>query len=495
VKLVAEVGVGTVAAGVSKAHADVVLISGHDGGTGAAPLTSLKHAGAPWELGLAETQQTLVLNGLRDRIVVQTDGQMKTGRDVVVAALLGAEEFGFATAPLVVSGCVMMRVCHLDTCPVGVATQNPELRARFTGQPEFVVTFFEYIAEEVRELLAQLGFRSLDEAIGRVDALDTREAIDHWKASGLDLTPILEVPTPGNGTALRHVNPQDHGLEKALDHTLIASSADALERGEKVRFSLAVRNVNRTVGTMLGHEVTKRWGADGLPDDTIDVTLTGSAGQSFGAFLPRGITLRLFGDANDYLGKGLSGGRLVVRPDRAAGFAAEQNIIAGNVIAYGATQGEIFLRGQVGERFCVRNSGATAVVEGVGDHGCEYMTGGTVVVLGRTGRNFAAGMSGGVAYVLDLRVGRVNPELVDLQPLDADDAEALRALVSRHREATESAVAWRLLQDWEAAARRFTKVVPRDYARVVAVRRQAESEGLDLDGDEVWTRIMEAAHG
>jgi glutamate synthase (NADPH/NADH) large chain len=493
VKLVAEVGVGTVAAGVSKAHADVVLISGHDGGTGAAPLTSLKHAGAPWELGLAETQQTLVYNGLRDRIVVQTDGQMKTGRDVVVAALLGAEEFGFATAPLVVSGCVMMRVCHLDTCPVGVATQNPELRQRFTGRPEFVVTFFEYIAEEVRELLAQLGFRSLDEAIGQVGSLDTSDAVDHWKASGLDLAPVLAVPTPPNGSALRHTSAQDHGLEKALDHTLIESSADALERREPVRISLPVRNVNRTVGTMLGHEVTKAWGADGLPDDTIDITLTGSAGQSFGAFLPRGVTLRLFGDANDYLGKGLSGGRLVVRPDRSAAFSAEQNIIAGNVIAYGATQGEIYLRGQAGERFCVRNSGATAVVEGVGDHGCEYMTGGTVVVLGRTGRNFAAGMSGGTAYVLDLRVGRVNGDLVDLGPLDDEDAELLRGVVARHREETESAVAWRLLQDWEAAAKRFTKVVPRDYARVVAVRRQAEQEGLDLDGDVVWARIMEAS--
>jgi glutamate synthase (NADPH/NADH) large chain len=487
--------VGTVAAGVSKAHADVVLISGHDGGTGASPLTSLKHAGAPWELGLAETQQTLVLNGLRDRIVVQTDGQLKTGRDVVIAALLGAEEFGFATAPLVVSGCVMMRVCHLDTCPVGVATQNPELRKRFSGRPEFVVTFFEYIAQEVREYLAQLGFRSMAEAIGHVETLDTTAAVDHWKASGLDLSRVLAVLDTPDGTALHCTTKQDHGLEKAMDHTLIDLAQEALESREPVRIALPVRNVNRTVGTMLGHEVTKRWGAAGLPDDTIDITLTGSAGQSFGAFVPAGITLRLFGDANDYLGKGLSGGRIVVRPDRAAGFAAEQNVIAGNVIGYGATAGELFIRGQVGERFCVRNSGATAVVEAVGDHGCEYMTGGTVVVLGRTGRNFAAGMSGGTAYVLDLRRHRVNGELVELQELDEGDAELLRDLVTRHREETESAVAWRLLQDWEGALTRFTKVMPRDYARVLAVRRVAQDEGLDLDGDEVWARIMEASNG
>jgi glutamate synthase (NADPH) large chain len=495
VKLVAEVGVGTVAAGVSKAHADVVLISGHDGGTGASPLTSLKHAGAPWELGLAETQQTLMLNGLRDRIVVQTDGQLKTGRDVVVAALLGAEEFGFATAPLVVSGCVMMRVCHLDTCPVGVATQNPALRERFSGSPDFVVTYFEYIAQEVREYLAELGFRSLDEAVGHVEVLDTRTAVDHWKASGLDLTPILAVPPVADDAPRRKLALQDHGLEKALDHSLIEQAGDALQRGEPVRIALPVRNVNRTVGTMLGHEVTKRWGEAGLPDDTLDITLTGSAGQSFGAFVPRGITLRLLGDANDYLAKGLSGGRVIVRPDRAAGFAAEQNIIAGNVVAYGATSGEVFIRGQVGERFCVRNSGAIAVVEGVGDHGCEYMTGGTVVVLGRTGRNFAAGMSGGQAYVLDLRGIRVNGELVDVLPLDDADAALVVDLVTRHRAETESAVAWRLLQDWDAARARFSKVMPRAYAKVIQVRREAEAEGLDLDSDEVWKRIMEASRG
>ncbi|MGW7556426.1 glutamate synthase large subunit, partial [Streptomyces rimosus] len=398
VKLVSEVGVGTVAAGVSKAHADVVLISGHDGGTGASPLTSLKHAGGPWELGLAETQQTLLLNGLRDRIVVQTDGQLKTGRDVVIAALLGAEEYGFATAPLVVSGCVMMRVCHLDTCPVGIATQNPTLRERFSGKAEYVVNFFEFIAEEVRELLAELGFRTLDEAIGHADLLDTARAVNHWKAQGLDLAPLLHVPELPEGAVRHRITAQDHGLAKALDNELIKLAADALsadtaEAAEPVRAQVAIRNINRTVGTMLGHEVTKKFGGAGLPDDTIDITFTGSAGQSFGAFLPRGITLRLEGDANDYVGKGLSGGRIVVRPDRGADHLAEYSTIAGNTLAYGATGGELFLRGKVGERFCVRNSGATVVSEGVGDHGCEYMTGGHAVVLGETGRNFAAGMS------------------------------------------------------------------------------------------------------
>src|SRR5215467_9185328 len=426
VKLVAEVGVGTVAAGVSKAHADVVLISGHDGGTGAAPLTSIKHAGAPWEIGLAETQQTLLRNGLRDRIVVQADGQLKTGRDVIIAALLGAEEFGFASAPLVVSGCVMMRVCHLDTCPVGVATQNPELRKRFTGQPEFVVNFFEFIAEEVREYLGALGCRTLDEAVGRADLLDTAKAVGHWKAAGLDLTPVLHLPELPDGTARSHRTSQDHGLDRALDHTLIQLAEGALADGSPVTLNLPVRNVNRTVGTMLGYEVTKRWGGDGLPPDTISVAFTGSAGQSFGAFLPRGITLRLAGDANDYLGKGLSGGRIVVAPDPAAPFAAETQIIAGNVIGYGATGGEIFLRGIVGERFCVRNSGAVAIAEGTGDHGCEYMTGGTVVVLGKTGRNFAAGMSGGTAYLLDPDPRRVNTGMADLEPVAAADADLLR---------------------------------------------------------------------
>ncbi|MSW11483.1 MAG: glutamate synthase large subunit, partial [Actinobacteria bacterium] len=398
VKLVSEIGVGTVAAGVAKAHADVVLISGHDGGTGASPLTALKHAGAPWELGLAEVQQTLMLNGLRDRIVVQTDGQLKTGRDVVIAALLGAEEFGFATAPLVVMGCVMMRVCHLDTCPVGVATQNPILRERFTGKPEFVETFFEYIAEEVREYLAELGFRTLVEAVGHAEFLDIENAVKHWKTAGLDLAPILHVPE-GDPSAPRHQQvAQDHGLDRALDVELISLCAPALELAEPVRARLAIRNVNRTVGTMLGSEVTRRYGGAGLPDGTIDLTFVGSAGQSFGAFVPAGITLRLVGDANDYVGKGLSGGRIVVHPDPKATFLAESNIVAGNVIGYGATSGEIFLRGRVGERFCVRNSGVTAVVEGVGDHACEYMTGGRVVVLGSTGRNLGAGMSGGIGY-------------------------------------------------------------------------------------------------
>jgi len=490
VKLVAEVGVGTVAAGVSKAHADVVLISGHDGGTGAAPLTSLKHAGGPWELGLAETQQTLLVNGLRDRITVQVDGQLKTGRDVVVAALLGAEEYGFATAPLVVSGCIMMRVCHLDTCPVGVATQNPELRKRFSGRPEFVVTFFEYVAQEVRQYLAALGFRSLDEAIGRADVLDVSPAVDHWKASGLDLTPLLHVPDLPDGAARRRLVDQDHGLEKALDHQLLELGRDALERGEPVRAQLPIRNVHRTVGTMLGHEVTKRYGGAGLPDGTIDITLTGSAGQSFAAFLPSGITLRLEGDANDYLAKGLSGGRVVVRPDRGATFRAERNVIAGNVIAYGGTGGELFVRGLAGERFCVRNSGVRAVVEGVGDHGCEYMTGGTVVVLGPTGRNFAAGMSGGVAYVLDLRTERVNAGMVDLDPLDEDDRRTLRRAVGHHLEETGSTVAGELLADWDTALPRFTKVMPKDFKRVLAASAAAEREGRD-----VVDAIMEASHG
>ncbi|GII02501.1 glutamate synthase large subunit [Planobispora takensis] len=477
VKLVAEVGVGTVAAGVSKAHADVVLISGHDGGTGASPLTSLKHAGAPWELGLAETQQTLLLNGLRDRIVVQVDGQLKTGRDVVIAALLGAEEYGFATAPLVVSGCIMMRVCHLDTCPVGVATQNPELRKRFGGKPEFVVNFFEFIAEEVREYLAQLGFRSLDEAIGHAELLDTASAEDHWKAAGLDLSPILHRPELPESAALRRTVEQDHGLAAALDNTLIQLAEGALNEGRRVTLDLPIRNVNRTVGTMLGHEVTKRYGGAGLPDNTIDVRFTGSAGNSFGAFVPKGITLRLTGDANDYLGKGLSGGRITVQPHDAAPL--DGHIIAGNVALYGATSGEVFVRGVMGERFCVRNSGATAVVEGVGDHGCEYMTGGKVVVLGPTGRNFAAGMSGGVAYLLDLDPARVNREMVEIETLSEADAEGLREIVETHLAETGSTVAKRLLADWDPA--RFSKIMPTDYKRVLRAAEAARLEGRDID--------------
>ncbi|MFE0174828.1 glutamate synthase large subunit [Streptomyces sp. NPDC059002] len=497
VKLVSEVGVGTVAAGVSKAHADVVLISGHDGGTGASPLTSLKHAGGPWELGLAETQQTLLLNGLRDRIVVQTDGQLKTGRDVVIAALLGAEEFGFATAPLVVSGCVMMRVCHLDTCPVGIATQNPALRDRFSGKPEFVVNFFEFIAEEVRELLAELGFRSIEEAVGHAELLDTEKAVSHWKAQGLDLAPLFHVPSLPAGAVRHQITVQDHGLEKALDNELIKLAADALAassatEAHPVRAQVAIRNINRTVGTMLGHEVTKKFGGAGLPDDTIDITFTGSAGQSFGAFVPRGVTLRLEGDANDYVGKGLSGGRIVVRPDRGADHLAEYSTIAGNTIAYGATGGELFLRGRTGERFCVRNSGATVVSEGVGDHGCEYMTGGHAVVLGETGRNFAAGMSGGIAYVVDLDRDNVNAgNLAAVEPLDETDKQWLHDVVRRHAEETGSTVAEKLLAEWAVSVDRFSKIIPSTYKAVLAAKDAAERAGLSES--EITEKMMEAA--
>ncbi|MGH3432538.1 MAG: glutamate synthase-related protein, partial [Thermocrispum sp.] len=490
VKLVSSLGVGTVAAGVAKAHADVVLISGQDGGTGAAPLNSLKHAGTPWEIGLAETHQTLMLNGLRDRITVQVDGGLKTGRDVVIAALLGAEEYGFATAPLVVEGCVMMRVCHLDTCPVGVATQNPELRERYTGQADHVVNFFLFVAHEIRELLAALGFRSLDEAIGHAELLDVDEAVAHWKASGLDLSPIFDIPTESPyGGARRKTREQDHGLDQALDHTLIQLAEAALEDAHEVQLELPVRNVNRTVGTLLGAEITRRYGGDGLPDGTIRVRLTGSAGQSLGAFLPRGVTLELVGDANDYVGKGLSGGRIVVRPHPESGFAAaEQHVIAGNVIGYGATSGEIYLRGTVGERCCVRNSGATVVAEGVGDHAFEYMTGGRAVVLGPTGRNLAAGMSGGIAYVLDLDRKQVNREMVELQEPAAEDLSWLRETVTAHHEHTGSAVAASLLGDWTRRSAGFTKVMPRDYQRVLRAIRQAQAQGRDVD-----EAIMESA--
>jgi glutamate synthase (NADPH/NADH) large chain len=482
VKLVSSLGVGTVAAGVSKAHADVVQISGHDGGTGASPMNSLKHAGTPWEIGVAETQQTLLLNGLRDRITVQVDGGMKTGRDVVIAALLGAEEYGFATAPLVVAGCVMMRVCHLDTCPVGVATQSPELRKLYTGQAEHVVTFFEFVAQEVRELLASLGFRTLDDAIGHADVLDTDKAVEHWKANGLDLAPIFEMPgeTPYGG-AKRRTRGQDHGLEHALDRTLIQLAEAALEDAHPVRLELPVRNVNRTVGTLLGSEITRRYGGEGLPDDTIHVLLTGSAGQSLGAFLPRGITLDMVGDANDYVGKGLSGGRIIVRPHPDAKFAAESQVIAGNTLAYGATSGEMFLRGQVGERFCVRNSGALVVAEGVGDHAFEYMTGGRAVVLGPTGRNLAAGMSGGVGYVLDLDRKKVNRGMVDLLTPNADDLSWLKQIVRKHHDLTHSAVAASLLGDWPRRAASFTKVMPRDYQRVLDAAKAARAAGRDVD--------------
>ncbi len=496
VKLVSENGVGTIAAGVSKAHADVVLISGHDGGTGATPLTSMKHAGAPWELGLAETQQTLLLNGLRDRIVVQVDGQLKTGRDVVIAALLGAEEFGFATAPLVVSGCIMMRVCHLDTCPVGVATQNPVLREKFAGKPEFVENFFMFIAEEVRELMAELGFRTVNEMVGQVNALDATKAASHWKAHNLNLSPVLhEADSAFMNQDLYCSSRQDHGLGKALDQQLIARCREALDSETPVRFGMKITNTNRTVGTMLGHEVTKAYGAQGLPDGTIDITFDGSAGNSFGAFVPRGITLRVHGDANDYVGKGLSGGRIVLRPaDNApTGYIAEDNIIGGNVILFGATSGQAFLRGTVGERFAVRNSGAHAVVEGVGDHGCEYMTGGKVVILGPTGRNFAAGMSGGVAFVYDpdgLLPHNLNPEMVDLDEFGDGDIEWLYDILMVHRDLTDSAVAQRILADWPRQAGDFVKVMPRDYKRVLAAIAEAERTGADVD-----ETIMAASRG
>ena len=481
VKLVAEVGVGTVAAGVAKAKSDVVLISGHDGGTGASPLTSIKHAGVPWELGLAETQQTLVLNNLRDRIVVQTDGQMKTGRDVVIGALLGAEEMGFATAPLVVLGCIMMRVCHLDTCPVGIATQNPKLREKFAGQAEHVVNFFHFIAEEVREYMAMMGFRKFEEMVGRSDLLDMRRAIDHWKAQGLDLSSVFYRPEVPEDWATHCVTTQDHGLAKALDNQIIKLAKPALERGEKVEFELPVRNINRTVGTMLGSELTRKYGFDGLPDDTITIRFKGSAGQSFGAFSPRGVTLWLEGDANDYFGKGLSGGKIIVYPPKEATFVPEENILIGNVALYGATAGSMFVRGVAGERFCVRNSGALAVVEGVGDHGCEYMTGGRVVVIGHTGRNFAAGMSGGIAYVYDPDGDfhiRCNMAMVDLEKLDEEDIEFVRGLIERHREYTGSTVAEGILAQWPAVAKKFVKVFPRDYKR--ALKEHLEDAKTDV---------------
>jgi len=499
VKLVSQSGIGAVAAGVTKALADVVLVSGHDGGTGASPLNSLKHAGTPWEIGLAETQQTLMLNGMRDRVVVQVDGQMKTGRDVIIAALLGAEEYGFATAPLVVSGCILMRVCHLDTCPVGVATQNPELRARFSGKPEFVETFFEFLAQEVREYLAELGFRSLDEAIGHAELLDVDRAIDHWKADGLDLTPILVGPEFAADEPRRNFRGQKHDLEKHFDVELIRLSQAALDHGGEVRIELPVRNTERAVGTMLGHEVTKRHGEHGLPTGTVEISLTGSAGQSFGAFLPNGITLRLEGDSNDYVGKGLSGGRIVVRPPRGAVFPAERNVIAGNVIGYGATQGSMFIRGVVGERFLVRNSGASAVVEGVGDHALEYMTGGLAVILGTTGRNLGAGMSGGTAYVYGLKPERVNRDALltgelELLPLESADIEILTDLLTQHVAETDSPLAARMLADPDGFTS-FIKVLPRDYAAVQKTRQTAVDEGLDPDGDIVWSRIMEVTGG
>jgi glutamate synthase (NADPH/NADH) large chain len=485
---------------VTKALADVVLVSGHDGGTGASPLNSLKHAGTPWELGLAETQQTLMLNGMRGRVVVQADGQMKTGRDVIVAALLGAEEFGFATAPLVVSGCILMRVCHLDTCPVGVATQNPELRARFSGKPEFLVNFFEFLAQEVREYLSELGFRSIDEAVGHAELLDVDRAIEHWKADGLDLSPILDGPVFGDDEPRSNVSKQEHELDKHFDVELIRRSAAALDHGEQVRIELPIRNTERAVGTMLGHEVTLRHGENGLPTGTIEVSLSGTAGQSLGAFLPSGITLRLEGDSNDYVGKGLCGGQIVIRPQSSSAFKAEENVIAGNVIGYGATQGSMFLRGIVGERFLVRNSGATAVVEGVGDHALEYMTGGLALILGSTGRNLGAGMSGGTAYIYDLKSESVNRDSLasgelELSPLGSADVEIVKDLLEQHFAETGSTVASAMLDDLDASMAKFVKVLPRDYAAVIATRASAVEEGLDPDGDVVWSRIMEVTGG
>ena len=495
VKLVAEVGVGTVAAGVAKAHADVVLISGYDGGTGASPVTSLKHAGVPWELGLAETQQVLVANQLRDRIVVQVDGQLKSGRDCIVAAMLGAEEFGFATAPLVVMGCVMMRVCHLNTCPVGIATQDKRLRAKFSGQPEFVENFFRYIAEEMREYMAELGVRTIDELIGRVDLLDVEPALDHWKARGLDLSQILYQPIPAPGVAIRHMREQDHGLDKSLDSTTIVPVCkDALEFGRSVAATIPIRNVNRTVGTILGYEITRRYGGAGLPDNTIKLHFNGSAGQSFGAFVPRGVSMTLEGDANDYVGKGLSGARIVVYPPRCASFIAEANILIGNVALYGATTGEAYFRGIAGERFAVRNSGADAVVEGVGDHGCEYMTGGHVVIIGATGRNFAAGMSGGEAYIYDplgLFPARCNTEMVDLEKLVSEiDEDLVRRLLTNHVQYTRSTVAQDILEHWTLNKNKFVKVMPKDYKIILAAIETARRTGIPEE-----QAIMAAAHG
>jgi glutamate synthase domain-containing protein 2/glutamate synthase domain-containing protein 3 len=477
VKLVAEVGVGTVAAGVSKAHADVVLISGDSGGTGASPLSSIKHAGIPWELGLAETQQVLVMNDLRGRIRVQTDGKLQTGRDVVIAALLGAEEFGFSTAPLVAMGCIMMRKCHLNTCPVGIATQNPALRKKFEGQPEHVINFFFFIAEQVRQHMARLGFRRFEEMVGRVDLLDTREAVDHWKARGLDLSAIFHNPEVPSRVARHCIQAQDHGLEQALDYKLIECAADALESGAAVEIKLPIRNVHRTVGAMLSGEIARRHGSAGLPGDTIRCEFSGSAGQSFGAFLANGVTLRLEGDANDYVGKGLSGGKLIVYPPRNSPFVPEENILIGNVVLYGATSGEAYFNGMAGERFAVRNSGATAVVEGLGDHGCEYMTKGLVVVLGKCGRNFAAGMSGGIAYVLDEKGDfaekRCNTAAVDLEPIEQeDDDRLLRDLINRHFEHTGSPRAKWILENWAGMLPKFVKVFPREYKRVLGVPPQ-----------------------
>jgi len=484
VKLVAEVGVGTVAAGVSKAHADVVLISGDTGGTGAAPLSSLKHAGIPWELGLAETQQVLLLNDLRSRIRVQTDGKLQTGRDVVIATLLGAEEFGFATAPLIAMGCIMMRKCHLNTCPVGIATQDPALRQHFAGQPEHVINFFFYIAEQVRELMAKIGFRTMDEMVGRVEKLESRPAITHWKAKGIDLSQILYTPPLPERVKRHCTQKQDHGLDSVLDIQMIVLAREALDHGSPIEAKLTIRNIHRSVGAMLGGQIASRYGSAGLPDETIRFQFRGSAGQSFAAFLPRGVTLTLEGEANDYVGKGLSGGRVVIFPPKNSGFLPEESILVGNVVLYGATSGEVFLNGMAGERFAVRNSGATAVVEGVGDHGCEYMTNGLVVVLGACGRNFAAGMSGGVAYVLDdsgefIRT-QCNQASVDLEPLiDANDVETVRALIEKHLALTGSPRAAWILDKWSETLPKFVKIFPHELKRVLNAAPKKESSSAE----------------
>lgn len=493
VKLVSEVGVGTIAAGVAKAHADVILISGFDGGTGASPQTSIKHAGLPWELGLAETHQTLVLNNLRSRVVVETDGQMKTGRDIVMGALLGAEEFGFSTAPLVTLGCIMMRVCHMNTCPAGVATQNPELRKNFIGDPEYTVNFMKFIAQDIREIMASLGFRHFNDMIGRTDLLEANQAVDHWKAKGIDLSKILYQPEVGPEVGRYCQIPQDHGLEKSLDMTtLLGLCKPAIERGEAVKATLPIKNTNRVVGTILGNEITKLH-QNGLPEDTVHLHFQGSAGQSFGAFIPTGVTLELEGDANDYFGKGLSGGKLMVYPPDVSTFKPEENIIVGNVAFYGATGGEAYINGVAGERFCVRNSGVEAVVEAVGDHGCEYMTGGKVVILGSTGRNFAAGMSGGVAYILDEAgdfARRCNTQMSDIEPLDEEDIATVQALVQKHVQYTQSPKGQRILADWERSVNQFVKVMPRDYKRVLQALKAAMASGLS--GDEALTAAFEA---
>ena len=500
VKLVSQFGVGTVAAGVAKAKADVVLISGHDGGTGASPLNSLKHAGTPWELGLAETQQTLLLNGLRDRVVVQVDGSMKTGRDVIIAALLGAEEFGFATAPLVVEGCILMRVCHLDTCPVGVATQNPELRKRFHGQADHVVNFFEFLAQEVREYLAELGFRTLQEAVGQVQVLDVNRAIRHWKADGLDLSPIFAAKDIVTTQTQYCSSSQDHELEKHFDFPLIETAKLALKDGKAMEIKSQINNTMQAIGTMLGNELTKKWGEQGLEPGTLKLTLTGSAGQSLGAFMPRGLQIDVEGDCNDYVGKGLSGGIISVRPPETAGFLASENVIAGNVIGYGATSGKIFLNGVVGERFMVRNSGAVAVAEGVGDHALEYMTGGRVVILGKTGINLGAGMSGGIAYVHRLSESKVNREAlqlgeITLSALDDTGKDELQAILEQHLDLTGSPLTKIILDDFSTHAKEFVRVMPRDYARIVEIQQDAQATGIDLDGEEVWTQILEVTNG